>query len=73
MQIFEHEIMKVNPMDFYQNLSRDDKTKFLSCAAWKLGISTITLSGKLRENPISHLRYEQGKALEQIIESEEWK
>jgi hypothetical protein len=72
-QIFKGEIMKINPMVFYQNLSKSDKTKFLAYVFRKEGLSPITLSGKLRENPISHLRYEEGKALEKIIETEEWK
>ena len=65
--------MKINPMEFYQNLSKQDKTKFLAYVFRKEGISPITLSGKLRENPRSHLRYEEGKILEEIIKSEEWK
>lgn len=65
--------MEVNPMEYYQSLDRQEKSKFLAYAAQKVGISPITLSGKLRESPRSHLKYEEGKTLEQIIKSNEWR
>ena len=65
--------MEVNPKEYYQSLDRQEKSKFLTYVAQKVGISPITLSGKLRENPRSHLKYEEGKMLEQIIKSNEWR
>lgn len=66
-------IRKINPMEFYQNLCKEDKTKFLAYVQRKEGYSTVTMSGKLRENPVSHLKYEEGKVLEHIIATGEWK
>lgn len=64
---------RINPMEFYQTLSKEDKTKFLAYLQRKEGYSPITMSGKLRKKPVSHLKYEEGKVLEEVIESGEWK
>jgi len=67
------EISKINPMEFYQSLTKEDKTKFLAYLQRTEGFNSVTMSGKLREKPVSHLKYEEGKVLEQVIRSGEWK
>lgn len=64
---------KINPMEFYQNLTKEEKTKFLAYLQKTEGFNSVTMSGKLREKPVSHLKYEEGKVLEQVIQSGEWK
>ena len=67
------EISKINPMEFYQSLTKEDKTKFLAYLQRTEGFNSVTMSGKLREKPVSQLKYEEGKVLEQVIRSGEWK
>lgn len=44
---------------YYQNLSKKDKGKFLRYLSMKYDYPASTISGKLRENPISSLRRDE--------------
>lgn len=43
------EISKINPMEFYQSLTKEDKTKFLAYLQRTEGFNSVTMSGKLGE------------------------
>lgn len=65
--------MNVNPRDFYQNLSRKDKGRFLRYLSRRYDYPASTMSGKLRENPLSSLRKDEAENISKAIEAGAWK
>ncbi|MCH3994315.1 MAG: hypothetical protein LKE54_04560 [Prevotella sp.] len=62
----------VNPRDFYRELSRKDKGKFLLYLAKRYDYPTTTMSGKLRNNPTGELRKDEFENVSQAIEEGLW-
>lgn len=65
--------MNVNPRDFYQNLSRKDKGRFLRYLSRRYDYPASTMSGKLREKPLSSLRRDEAENISKAIEAGAWK
>lgn len=57
---------------YYQNLSKKDKGKFLRYLSMKYDYPASTISGKLRENPISSLRRDEELNIIQTINDGLW-
>jgi len=58
---------------YYQNLSKKEKGKFLRYLSLKFEYPSSTMSGKLRENPISQLRRDEELNIIQTIKEGVWK
>lgn len=58
---------------YYQNLSKKEKGKFLRYLTLKFDYPSSTMSGKLRESPISPLRRDEELNIIQTIKEGLWK
>lgn len=65
--------MSVDPQDYYQNLSKKEKGKFLRYLSGRYSYSVSTMGNKLRENNYAELRVDEREILEQVILSGVWK
>lgn len=63
----------IDPKDFYQNLGRKDKGKFLRYLTKRYDYPAATMSAKLRENSNVELRKDELENLIKIISEEIWK
>jgi hypothetical protein len=66
------ENQKVDVRVYYQNLPKKDKGKFLRYLSKKYDYPASTMSGKLRENPISSLRRDEELNIIQTINEGLW-
>ena len=66
------ENQKVDVRVSYQNLPKKDKGKFLRYLSKKYDYPASTMSGKLRENPISSLRRDEELNIIQTINEGLW-
>ena len=66
------ENQNINVRVYYQNLSKKDKGKFLRYLSKKYDYPASTISGKLRENPISSLRRDEELNIIQTINDGLW-
>lgn len=67
------EKQKIDVRVYYQNLPKKDKGKFLRYLSRKYDYPASTMSGKLRNNPISPLRRDEELNIIETIETGVWK
>lgn len=69
----EENVSIVSPRDYYTNLQKKDKTKFLNFLIKKYEFNYSTLRNKLARNSLGELSKLEKIAIERIILTEEWK
>jgi len=63
----------IDPTVYYQSLTKKEKGKFLRYLNFRYEYPPATMSGKLRENPVSELRRDERENLIRTIQEESWK
>ena len=69
MSNFQH----VDPRDYYQSLTKKEKSKFLLYLSGRYGYKSGTISGKLRSLPSGELRKDERENIINTINSGVWK
>ncbi|KXB86075.1 hypothetical protein HMPREF3034_00023 [Prevotella sp. DNF00663] len=63
----------VDPRDYYRNLRKRDKSKFLQYLTNTYGMNINTIRAKLADRPHAHLTILEEITLVQVIISNSWK
>ena len=58
---------------YYQSLTKKEKGKFLRYLSQRYDYPTATMSGKLREDPVSPLRRDEEENIIKTIETGVWR
>lgn len=67
------EKQRVDVRVYYRSLSKKEKGKLLRYLSKRYDYSASTISGKMRENPISPLRKDEEENITMAIESGIWR
>lgn len=62
----------LDPKDYYQSLTKKEKSRFLRYLSQRYDYPSATMSGKLRENPVSDLRRDERENIIHTIEEGLW-
>lgn len=63
----------LDPKDYYQSLTKKEKSRFLRYLSQRYDYPSATMSGKLRENPVSDLRRDERENIIHTIEEGLWR
>ncbi len=63
---------RIDPRDYYKSLSKKEKGKFLRYLSRNFDYPASTISGKLRENPVSSLRRDEELNIQKTIKEGLW-
>jgi hypothetical protein len=63
----------LDPKDYYQSLTKKEKSRFLRYLSQRYDYPSATMSGKLRENPASDLRRDERENIIKTIEEGLWR
>ena len=63
----------IDPRGYYQSLSKKEKGKFLRYLSRRYDYPSATMSGKLREIPVSDLRRDETENIIKTIEEGVWR
>lgn len=63
----------IDPRGYYQSLTKKEKGRFLRYLSRRYDYPSATMSGKLRENPVSDLRTDETENIIKTIEEGVWR
>ncbi|MCH4213326.1 MAG: hypothetical protein LKF70_11135 [Prevotella sp.] len=66
-------IKVIAPRDYYQKLTRKERSKFLDYLYDQYGLQKNTIRAKLAKRPISPIKPIELQAIENTIEGEKWR
>ncbi len=66
-------LQNLAPEVYYQRLTKKEKSRFLRYLSQRYDYPSTTMSGKLRENPVSDLRRDERENIIHTIEEGLWK
>lgn len=68
-----NKLQMLDPRDYYQKLSKKDKSNFLMYLSKRYDYRPCTISGKLRANSASQLRRDERENIIRTIQEDLWR